>query len=197
MKPSLRVEALLLAAGAGTRLGGNKLDLPFRGKPLMMHALEALLACSSIDRVTVVVRPGTEVRCSSPRCQVLVNPEPEHGQAGSLVLGLAALAPSCRSVVLSLADLPLTSPGLISELLTLHRQSNRAALRPVYRGRPGHPVIVAHTLLPSLLTLEGDEGCKGFFSRHPEVVELVEVEDPAVVRDVDTPADLRELCGHA
>ncbi|MDR2479207.1 MAG: nucleotidyltransferase family protein [Treponema sp.] len=194
--------AVLMAAGFSRRFGAqNKLLVPFRGKPLARYTLE--LACSldcfsgifcaaASDDVAVLAAglPITLVR----------NAAPEKGQRESVRLGVQAAA-----VFLSAAGraaenayylfLPCDQPLLDAATLRLMinaRQKGRI-VEPRFQGRSGAPSLFSGVFHDELLALGEGELPRIIKTRHREAIVPVEIQDPSVLLDIDTPEDLRRL----
>lgn len=186
----MRIVALLLAAGSSRRFGGEKLLVPYRGRPLYEHALDALLSSSEVDSTLVVVHPGFPTPPERPRCRFVVNPDHEEGMGSSLRAGVRAAPAATDAYLVALADMPGIGPGLIASLVAFYRTAGRRAVVPVYAGRRGHPVMIGGELREALLGVTGDVGAREILRAHPEWVGYFETADEAVVFDVDVPADL-------
>jgi molybdenum cofactor cytidylyltransferase len=192
----MSVVGILLAAGSSTRFGSNKLLFAYRGKSLYLHAVEALRGAQGIDEVLVVVNPHFPVSdfplpTASPRCRFVVNPDHGRGMGSSLRAAVRAASNDVEAFVVALADMPAISSRLVAELIAHYRQGNRGIVIPVCRGRRGHPVVLGAALRPELLDLDADVGARQIVGGHPEMVELFETEDEAVLFDVDVPGDVR------
>lgn len=111
------------------------------------------------------------------------------GMAHSLACGIAA-SPTSAAWMVALADMPLIAPATLQALAASWRTQDHIVL-PVYDGRPGHPVIFPARYGAELRCLTGDRGARAVLEAHVgEVFEFVTT-DAGVVRDIDTPADLR------
>ncbi|MFI6447096.1 NTP transferase domain-containing protein [Kitasatospora sp. NPDC050543] len=187
------VAALVLAAGGGSRLGGRpKALLPYRGRPLVEHAV-AVVRAGGCEDVTVVlgaarerVRAGTEL----PGCRLIDNPLWESGMGSSLRAGLQALPAGLAAVLVMLVDTPGVTPQAVARLLAAHRAGAELAAAG-YDGRRGHPVLVgARHFAEAAAGATGDAGARALLAAHPDELVLVECGDVAVPDDLDTPADL-------
>lgn len=183
--------AVIVAAGAGRRLGGvAKALLPFRGTSYLGAIAAAARAVGLADAVVVVAEPfGREVAAHARQLglRVRVNPAPERGMASSVALGFAAIAAGPATAAWLW---PVDHPAV--EVETLRRLAARLGdaevVRPVHRGRGGHPPLIARAVWPALAACEAEpDGARGVL-RAARGID-VEVDDPGVVRDVDTPAD--------
>ena len=180
---------ILLAAGAATRFGGDKLLAPLHGKPLALHALAALLP--AVDQVIAVVRPDTDTLADLLRragARVVECPQAGDGMGHSLACG-ARLVPAAAAVLVSLGDMP----AIRTETVRRVRRAVAAGATiaaPTYRGRRGHPVGFAAAVLAELSDLQGDQGARAVLQRHAARVQEVPVDDAGILCDVDTAADL-------
>jgi len=121
--------------------------------------------------------------------RLVVNLDYARGQSTSLIAGVKAARPEAAALVFILADQPFLTPDLINRLIEVYQTSACLIARPVFKDRPGHPVLLDASLLPELLSLEGDTGAREIVARHRDRVKLVPVTDEAVLLDVDTPED--------
>jgi molybdenum cofactor cytidylyltransferase len=151
------VGGLVLAAGEGRRFGGTKQLAPLGGRPLLEHAVEAMLAVPAIWPVVVVLgHEADAIRAQADLgdAEVVVCDGWREGQAASLRCGIAALGPVDAAIV-TLGDQPFITPQVIAGVLDLHAAD---AVRATYGGEPGHPVLLSRRLLDRASELEGDVG---------------------------------------
>ncbi len=190
------VFGVLLAAGAASRFGGgSKLLAPFRGRPLIEHALLALREAPVDGAVAVVGEGSGEVRrlCGRYGVRVVENPRWREGQSTSVLAGLAALGPEARAAVILLGDQPLVGAGAVARLIGAFERGARIAVA-TYGGKPRNPTLFAREVWPLLESeLEGDEGARSMLRRHPELVRRVPCDGVGDPADVDTREDLRRL----
>ena len=119
---------------------------------------------------------------------IVENPRWEEGMSTSLAAGVRAV--EADIYLLFLADMPEVPASLARRLVDAHLRTGKPIVHPVYQGRRGHPVLVAATLREHLLAITGDKGPRHIIRDNPEWVARVEVDDPGVLFDVDTPEDL-------
>lgn len=180
--------ALVLAAGASRRFGGDKLSAPLEGEPLLFHAVRAARA-APISRVLVVAREGLDCGTwpDSPPVEVLRIVS--DALSASLKAGIAALH-DAEGVFVFLGDMPRV-PHDMAARIAAGIDKGSAAL-PCHAGRPGHPVLLSSRLYPEIAHLSGDEGAGRLLRGRGDVV-FVESDDPAIHLDIDRPQDLAAL----
>jgi nicotine blue oxidoreductase len=177
--------ALLLAAGAGRRLGlGPKALLPYRGRPLIEHALSVLRA-GGCERVVVVLGAGVEEVLATAElgdCGVVRNDEWRTGMGSSLRAGLGALPADAPSALVSLVDTPGVTPVAVARLL-----ASDGLAAAAYGGRRGHPVVIpARYWAEAGVGAVGDAGARALLAARAGELTLVECGDVASGDDVDT-----------
>lgn len=192
------VAGILLAAGAGSRFGGGKLvhRLP-DGEALGLRAWRNL--CAALPHVTVAVRAGdrdVEQLFRSAGAHVAICADAHLGMGHTLACAVHA-TPETQGWVIALADMPCVDPATIRTLAE-RLATGAGIVVPVYLGQRGHPVGFAARFGDALTRLSGDAGARSVLRDHPESIERVEVDDPGVLQDVDTPEDAHRLqCGGA
>jgi molybdenum cofactor cytidylyltransferase len=188
------IAGLVLAAGLSRRMGQAKLLMPVDGRAIVRHAVETVLA-GGVDSVWVVTGPDVEpveAALAGLEVQIVVNPAPEEGQAGSLRAGIAALPASVDAVLIALGDQPSLAPAIIPALLAARRTSPKLIVAPRYRDGQGNPVLFKREIFPELLRLTGDQGARPIIQKEPARVEWVELDLP-MPPDVDTPDDYQKI----
>jgi molybdenum cofactor cytidylyltransferase len=186
--------AVIPAAGRSIRMGRPKLLLPWGHATLMEQTLAAWRS-SDVDEVVVVVCPGdTELaeRIRSAGAWPVVPTAPPPEMKDSVRLGLdfvrTTFHPSLGDAwMLAPADAPLLPTLVIDLLLQRHREVGNSILVPRYRDRRGHPVLFPWTLASRVSDLRPNEGINSLVQQGP--TEYVDVDDPAILTDVDTPED--------
>jgi molybdenum cofactor cytidylyltransferase len=185
------IAAIVLAAGASTRMGRQKLTLPMPdGRPLVRLAVEQVLA-AGLDETVVVLGGDAEavsaVLAGLP-VRTVANPRYAEGQSTSLRAGLDALRPGTEAVVIALGDQPLPDPGVVRRLVAAFRETGRPIVVPVYRDGRGNPVLFGSALFDELRAVTGDQGGRGVIAGDPDRVAEVPVDAP-MPTDIDTPQD--------
>jgi molybdenum cofactor cytidylyltransferase len=186
---------VLLAAGSGSRFDPdglhNKLlaEMP-DGTPVAHEAAHRLLRV--VTRVLAVVRPGSDALArvlNDAGCDVVFALSAERGMGASLAAGIAA-SDDAQGWIVALADMPRIALPTI-EAVARALDSGASLVAPFHDGQRGHPVGFGVEHLDALLALDGDTGAKALLMS--QALTRIDVDDPGILRDVDTPDDLRTL----
>lgn len=192
-----RIVGVLLAAGRGARFGGDKLlaSLPQRAGAesavglgvASAHALVAVL-----PGAVAVVRPADaalSAQLAAAGLRVVPCAHADDGMGASFACGVAASADADGWIV-ALADMPWISSSTIRAVADAVA-AGAAIVAPRHRGRRGHPVGFSRVHRDALIALTGDAGARSIIDDHRDAVTWINVDDPGVLRDVDTRDDLR------
>ncbi len=191
---------LLLAAGAGRRMGGPKALIELDGEALVRRGIRLLRAGGCDPVVVVVGARADDVRPLCDGAQVVEASGWASGMGASLQAGLADLTgrvdPGGRAVqacVVALVDQPLVTAVVVERLRAAHDKGAQAAVA-TYDGRPRNPVLLDRTTWPGVaVAAAGDEGARTWLRDHPELVVQVDCTDVGSPDDLDTPDDLARL----
>ena len=188
------LEAIVLAAGAGTRFGGAKLTAPWRVGLLIHGALIAAFAAPA-RCVTVVtgtdplVGPAAEnwanTNGKGDRLRIIHAADHAKGMAASLRAGIAALPTDTAGAFVFLGDMPDIPIAILRPLADALADTAKAAA-PVSGGRRGHPVLFSRDLFTPLMALKGDAGAREILDGLGDSLMLIETSDPGILFDVDT-----------
>jgi molybdenum cofactor cytidylyltransferase len=206
-----RVVGLLLAAGRGRRFasasaagagatqgdasGADKLLARIGGLTVAGCALRALSA--GCDAVIAVVRPDASeaLRAALHGARQVIADDADAGMGHSLAAAARAALEDAPDAVLVLpADMPFLDPATVRAIADAARagpaqdRARRIVVPMRADGRRGHPVAFGAAHLPELARLAGDRGARALLERHPSTP--LALEDPGILRDVDTPSDL-------
>jgi molybdenum cofactor cytidylyltransferase len=184
------IAGILLAAGAGSRFGGEKLLHPLEdGVAIAAHAARNLL--SATPDVIAVVRWGDFPlydMLEQEGCQVTMFQGAARGMGASLAHGVAQ-ARGADGWLVALADMPRIAPATTRRIRAALEEGALVAA-PVRKGERGHPVGFGAALRDELLALDGDQGARAVVERHRDKVKLVECDDPGISYDIDRKSDL-------
>ena len=180
---------LILAAGAGSRFGGTKQLADLHGRPLLEYAIEAMQG--AVDRVVVVLGHEASLihsRVDFGRAAVVVANDWSTGQAASLRRGISAVE-KADAVVITLGDQPFITPEVITRSLAL--LPGYDAVRALYEGKPGHPVVFGRAVMDAVESISGDVGAREILADFR--VNKWEASHLASAIDVDTVEELEAL----
>jgi molybdenum cofactor cytidylyltransferase len=189
-----RVAAIVLAAGASTRMGRNKLLFPLQGETVLRRAARRAAAAGFDPAVVVLGYEAGRARreLAGLECLVVENPEYERGINRSLRTGIAALPADVAAVVVLLADMPFVTAGMLARLIERWRDGGAPLVISDYGGVNAPPMLYDRSLFPELQAMEG-EGCgKQVVRRHRS--EAIVVSWPAAaLTDLDVPDDYERV----
>ncbi len=184
---------ILMAAGASTRFGGNKLLAPFCGVPLYKLALGAIP--SALLSGVAVVSGADEILSAAVQqgFTPVVNRLPEEGVSRSIRLGIQSFSTPPDALLFMVADQPCLKQSTVEGLLVFSSEQPDKIVRLRCAGKAGNPVIFPSALFFELLTLKGDHGGSAVMKKHPELVCFLEIDDPLELIDADRRESLLQL----
>jgi molybdenum cofactor cytidylyltransferase len=190
-----RVGAVVLAAGASTRMGQPKALIVWRGRAFVRHVVDRAQG-AGIEPI-VVVQGAVPLPDDAVHPAVLVhNASWASGQLGSLQQGLAALPRDTLTGVLVLTvDRPHLEVATLLALLTAHRSEPHQLWQPTKDGHTGHPILFPIDVVDDLLALPAGDSARTVVRRADVAArrKSIEVDDPAVLDNIDCPEDLARL----
>lgn len=193
---------VVLAAGRSRRMGTSKPLLDLGGRSFLRASVEALRegGCGRVVAVVAAPDAGDEARAAGAE---VVEGQPDGEQVDSLRAGLDALDRADRSgdgaapdaAVVLPVDHPLVRPDTVRALLAAASADPDALIRPIYHGRPGHPTVFPRAVWPALRDPTLPHGARSVVESSGTRTVDVEVEDPGVVADIDTPGAYQRHVG--
>ncbi len=184
--------AIILAAGASSRMGQPKQLLDVHGKPLLQLAIDACTG-TGLAPIAVIVGhnhpPLQEVMKGKP-VHVVVNDAWEKGMGSSIKTGLRYLLqqnPNLDNVIIAVCDQPYLDSKVITALVQEHARKLKPITASVYAGAPGVPVVFQKSYFKKLMLIGDDEGAKKLLRQNPSDVAVVEFAHGEV--DLDTMDD--------
>jgi molybdenum cofactor cytidylyltransferase len=180
--------AIVLAAGASTRMKRQKLLLPFNGKTIIETVVEN--AASSVNSNVMVVlgshREQIQDQIGYIQVRFCVNENYLDGMLSSVICGFNALPNESKAALIFLGDQPQI-PSQVTELvIDAWRQSKKGIIMPVFNGRRGHPVLIETRYRAEIEKLDPEKGLRSLSEKFKNDVFEVECTVPEILRDIDT-----------
>jgi molybdenum cofactor cytidylyltransferase len=195
----MSLAGLILAGGESRRMGSPKALLELGGETFLDRLILILSqSCSPVIVVLGYEPQRIKAGLSYAGMATLVtNPDYKRGQLSSLQCGLAAVPSGAEGVMFTPVDHPAVRPSTVAQIARrFHERSPQELLVvPRSQGKRGHPVCVAHSLIPEFLSLPPEAQARDVIHRHLEQTAYVDVNDPGTLEDVDDPEAYRRLEG--
>jgi molybdenum cofactor cytidylyltransferase len=189
----VKTAGLILAAGESRRMGSPKALLRY-GSETFLDTLTALLSprCSAV--IVVLGAHAGQIRAAAARpATFVVNPNYAQGMTTSLQCGLKAAPPDADGILFTLVDHPAASPATLDALLAA--DGTHLVRVPRYRAKRGHPIWFSRQLMPEFLALPADGPARDVVARYVDRTRYLDLDDPGIVADIDSPEDYRALVG--
>ena len=198
------IPAVILAAGASSRMGRPKALLPIgrEGETFIARLARTFCDAGADDLVVVVGAYADGVSEAVARmpvfARVVENRAYERGQLSSLVVALDVVdRPGVRAVMAMPVDMPLVTPATVRALVQAYRERPHLVVRPVLGGRHGHPVIFDRALFAELRRTDCSIGARAVIAAHMRDVLDVPLTDPGAYQDIDTPEEYERHTGRS
>ncbi|MBQ9061660.1 MAG: nucleotidyltransferase family protein [Eubacterium sp.] len=185
--------AVITAAGCSSRMGTFKPVLPVAGRPAIIHLTENLFA-AGVSHIVVVTGFRSdliqELLQNRPDISTVHNPDYQTTQMfDSAKIGLREIPEEYDQVLLIPVDIPFVRENTIRKVI----RTDADLVFPSYQMRRGHPLKIHRKYIPHLLQYEGTNGLRGALNALPAEPSYVVVDDPFIIRDMDTPQDYQTL----
>ncbi len=109
----------------------------------------------------------------------------------SVKCGFRSLPETCGLQLIFLGDQPMIDAETIEEITYAYHKSGKGIIMPAYKKKRGHPLLIDTKYSDELEKLNPDEGLRMLAHKFPVDVLEVETDDPAILKDIDTPEDYR------
>lgn len=188
--------AIILAAGASTRLGQPKQLLLYNGQSLLRHAVNTALQ-AMLSNTFVVFGANIDLlkkEVADLLIHIVENTRWKDGMATSIHAGLSAMMrikPSIENVIILVCDQPFVSATLLSEMIATHKQTSKHIIASAYDNTLGTPVLFNKKYFAQLLQLQGAEGARKLIKKYADDVSTVLFEKGHI--DIDTNEDYEKL----
>lgn len=188
-----KIGCLIMAAGNAARYQSNKLAALLDGKPLFIHAFDAVP--KDVFSVVTVVTRFSQIEDAAVRrgFSVVRNERPDLGLSRTVRLGTEAMA-DCDAILYMVSDQPLLADDSVRRIVDTWRAHTDCIVGAAHNGKRGNPCIFPREFFPALAALSGDRGGNALIAAHPDRLLTVEVARREL-SDVDTPDALEALRG--
>ena len=187
-----QLEGIILAAGESRRMGYPKPLLEIGSRTFIEQIAETMLAV--VPRLVIVIGAHRErVRAAIPsdkRIAIAENPNYSRGQLSSLKVGLGVVQPDSAGALVHLGDHPMVRAETFRAVVDSYNRTGKAIVIARHDGRRGHPVIFDRALFGELMSAPEEEGARYVVNADASRVTYVDLDDPGINLDLDTPSDL-------
>jgi molybdenum cofactor cytidylyltransferase len=187
--------AILLAAGASSRMGKLKGLLDWKGKPLINYQLEQL-STSPLDQIILVLGYQAEeylsvIQHDMASLAIVHNEEWEEGKSSSIRKGLQAIQQDCKTILFVNLDQPVTSQ-IVIQLIHSFETSNKMIQIPLFHHKRGHPILFSSQMLDELKQVnEQTQGLRNIVHNYSKEIQFVEIQDPIILYNFNTLLDYK------
>jgi molybdenum cofactor cytidylyltransferase len=190
----VEIVGIVLSAGESRRMGRPKALLDFAGSPFLAQIVSRMGEAGIRRRFVAVGQHGAVIRNALPdlEAEYVTNPQPDRGQLSSLqeVVRVLTSRGELPAALVALVDHPAVATSTYRKLVEAFPAGDpRGVVRTCYRGKHGHPLLLGPARLAAALELVPTSQMREALAGFPESVHSVEVEDPGIRCDVDTPED--------
>ncbi|EJP6472925.1 molybdenum cofactor cytidylyltransferase [Clostridium botulinum] len=182
------VNAVIMASGYSTRMGKNKLILPFKGKPIIEHVIDAIKECKFNEIILVGKENKVLDIAKKKNILTVLNTKAYKGQSQSIKLGILNTS-SSKGYMFFTGDQPLLDSYTINLLLNTFTENNNYIIIPKYKNKVGSPAIFPEKFKDELLNLQGDVGGKTVINNHINEIIFVNLRNGYSLFDIDTSKD--------
>ena len=186
------ISAIIPAAGESKRMGQPKMLLPWGNSTVLEHVMSTL-QLSGIDDILVVTggtREKVDELAKVHGVRTIFNEQYANGEMlESIQCGLAAQRSEAEATLICLGDQPQVQERSVRMVCDAFRGSKSNVVVPSYQMRRGHPWLVARPLWGEILDLRSPRSPRDFLNAYSREIEYVEVENPSILEDLDTPED--------
>lgn len=181
-----KIGALVLAAGFSSRFGSHKLRATLANGQSVIQQTLSHIHYAGLPSI-VVTRPELVDQLHLDNTSIVAFRDAANGMGASLAFGVSKVS-DWDGCLICLADMPFIESSTYRQIAD--RLQPASIVLPCYRSKPGNPVGFGADFFPELSSLQGDAGGRMVTESHPDAVVDLEVDDAAILNDIDTPEDL-------
>ncbi len=176
-------------------MGRPKQLLRLGEKTLLERVLANVRAANVAEIVLVLGFAAEQIQqqVSTDGLRVVLNEGYRQGMGSSLRKGLSSVNPRAQGALVVLADEPFVRPATLNAMIEYHASHKPQIIIPMFRGFRGNPILLDRSVFQELMNLQGDIGCRAIFGGHTENIHKLPVNDPGILLDLDTAAELKRM----
>ena len=186
------ISVVILAAGASKRMGKPKMLLPW-GNGTVIEQVVSVFQKSGLEDIVVVTggaREQVESLIAGFNARTIYNKDfSNDDMLSSLQCGMRALKSQAEAMLIALGDQPQVQEGSVRRVCEEFIETRSSLVVPSYRMRRGHPWLVTRPLWDELLEMNPPQSLRDFLKSHADEIQYVNVDDPNILADLDTPED--------
>lgn len=186
------ISAIIPAAGESKRMGRPKMSLPW-GNETVLTRVVSIFKNAGVEDVIVVTggaREEVEALVSNLNVRIVYNEDFERGEMlSSIQCGMRALGRQTQAALIGLGDQPQVREGSVRRVCEAFLETKSNIVVPSFQMRRGHPWLVARPLWGAVVRMEPPQSLRDFLSARRAEIHYVNVDDPNVLADLDTPED--------
>jgi len=186
------ISAIVLAAGESKRMGQPKMLLPWGNTTVLGRVITVLQSAGMEDIVTITggFREEVEAVAGKYNVRAVYNSEyANHEMLSSIRCGIGSLKPEAEAALICLGDQPQVRERSVRIVCEAFDKNRSNFVVPSYEMRRGHPWLVARPLWNEFLKTHSPQSPRNFLNAHSMEIEYVEMDNPSILEDLDTPED--------
>ncbi|HEY5731544.1 MAG TPA: nucleotidyltransferase family protein [Anaerolineales bacterium] len=189
------ISVIILAAGESKRMRQPKMLLPWGEGTVLTHVI-SVFQNAGLEDISVIVggaREQVEEQVSNLGVKTIHNMDYLNGEMlSSIQCGIRALSRQTQATLIGLGDQPQVRERSVRMVCDAFVETKSNIVVPSYKMRRGHPWLVARPLWGDLLDMEHTQSPRDFLSSHQADIHHVNLDDPNILADLDTPDDYRQ-----
>lgn len=177
-------------------MGSPKMLLPFRGTTIIENVVDSVKKSQLIDYIVVLGAYRDEIIEATAHSDInyCYNDNYKNGMLSSVKKGLEYVPENYNAAMIILGDQPMISFRVINSMIRRYNDTGKRIIIPLFNGKRGHPVLIDMAFRKEIEESDSENGLKGIISLHNGEIGEFEIDESAVLRDIDTPMDyMREL----
>jgi CTP:molybdopterin cytidylyltransferase MocA len=186
-----KVSSIILAAGKSTRMGTQKLLLPYENTSIIKSIVTKSMNSNVKDTIVVLGSHKNEIKkeLNKLSIQFADNNHFENGMLSSVQKGISVVPKNIDGVLILLGDQPMVSCNLINRLIAVFNKTSKGIIVPIFEGKRGHPLLISKKYFNKINKLNPAIGLRELLNTHNSDVLEIAVQIDVILKDIDTPED--------